>query len=67
MPLVTDAFWTTLLTESGPWVGLVFYLLYRDIQKEEAVREALRRNTQILAEMTTLFRERMPRQGGDRQ
>lgn len=60
-----DGAWTVLLTENGPWAGLVFYLLYRDIQKEGAVRAALNRNTQILTEMTTLFRERMPRGGGD--
>ena len=59
-----EEFWIALLKESGPWVGLVFYLLWRDIQKEEAVRDALHRNTQILAEMTTLIRERMPRSGG---
>lgn len=60
-----DGAWTALLTENGPWVGLTFYLLYRDIQKEDAVRNALNRNTQILSEMTTIIRERMPR-GGSR-
>lgn len=58
-----DPFWIALVTENGPWVGLTFYLLYRDIQKEVAVRDALNRNTQILAEMTTIIRERMPRGG----
>ena len=61
-----EQFWVSLLADNGPWVGLVFYLLYRDIQKEEAVRAALNRNTQILAEMTTIIRERMPRGGSER-
>ncbi len=59
-----EAGWAALLTENGPWVGLSFYLLYRDIQKESAVRDALNRNTRILTEMTTLIRERM-RSGSD--
>ena len=58
-----EAAWVALLVENGPWVGLTFYLLYRDVQKEGAVRDALNRNTQILSEMTTIIRERMPRGG----
>ena len=60
-----EAGWTVLLMENGPWVGLSFYLLYRDIQKEGAMRDALNRNTRILTEMTTLVRERM-RSGSER-
>lgn len=56
-----DSAWTVLFMENGPWVGLTFYLLYRDVQKEAAVRDALNRNTRILTEMTTLIRERMGR------
>ena len=48
-----------LLAENGPWVLLVFYLLYRDYQKEQAVRDALNKNTEILVEMTTIIRERL--------
>ena len=55
--------WAALLSEHGPWVGLVFYLLWRDVQKDAAVREALSSNTRILTEMTTLIRERMQRGG----
>lgn len=50
-----------LLAEHGPWVVLVFYLLYRDLQKDEATRAALEKNTEVLIEMTTLIRERLPR------
>ena len=56
-----DPQWTVLLSENGPWVGLVFYLLWRDVQKDAAVREALAANTRILTEMTTLIRERVGR------
>jgi hypothetical protein len=45
----------------GPWVVLVFYLLWRDLQKDAATREALNKNTAILIEMTTMVRERLPR------
>ncbi len=48
-----------LAAEHGPWVLLVFYLLYRDAQKDAVTRAALDKNTAILIEMTTLLRERM--------
>lgn len=51
----------SLLAENGPWALLVFYLLYRDLQKDEATREVLDKNTTILVEMTTMIRERLPR------
>jgi hypothetical protein len=39
---------------------MVFYLLFRDQQKDVATREVLNKNTLVLAEMTTLLRERLP-------
>ncbi len=56
-----DELLTKVLADSGPWVLLVFYLLYRDFQKEQALREALNKNTEILVEMTTMIRERLVR------
>jgi hypothetical protein len=53
--------WVPLLNQHGPWVLMVFYLLYRDGQKEQATREVLDKNTVVLTEMTTLLRERLPR------
>jgi hypothetical protein len=50
-----------LVTDHGPWVLLVFYLLYRDFQKDQATRDVLSKNTTVLVEMTTLVRERLPR------
>lgn len=49
------------LAEHGPWVLMVFFLLYRDLQKDQATRAVLDKNTQILVEMTTMIRERLPR------
>lgn len=48
-----------LLAEHGPWVLLVFYLLFRDAQKDLATREVLNKNTAVLIEMATLLRARM--------
>ncbi|MEO8529651.1 MAG: hypothetical protein ABI459_00360 [Deltaproteobacteria bacterium] len=56
--------WMPLLNQHGPWVVMVFYLLYRDGQKEQATRDVLDKNTVILTEMTTLLRERLPRSAG---
>ena len=50
-----------LVADHGPWVLLVFYLLYRDVQKDQATRDVLHQNTQVLTEMTTMVRERLPR------
>ena len=50
-----------LVAEHGPWVLLVFYLLYRDVQKDQATRAVLDKNTTILLEMATIIRERLPR------
>ena len=49
------------LAEHGPWVMLVFYLLWRDLQKDHATRELLTKNTHMLVEMATLVRERLPK------
>lgn len=56
-----DGLWLPILTEHGPWAMLVFYLLWRDQQKDLATRDVLSRNTAVLAEITTLLRERLPR------
>ncbi|MGH1369246.1 MAG: hypothetical protein ACRBCL_11585 [Maritimibacter sp.] len=53
-----------LLAEHGPWVLLVFYLLWRDLQKDQATRAVLDKNSAILIEITTIIRERLPRHGG---
>ena len=47
-----------IVAEDGPWVMLVFYLLWRDAQKDVATREALNKNTAVLIEMATLVRHR---------
>jgi len=56
--------WIGLLTEHGPWVLLVFFLLFKDHKKDETTRAALHRNTEIITELTTLIRERLPARGG---
>ncbi len=50
-----------ILSEHGPWVLLVFYLLWRDLQKDQATRAVLDKNSAILIEITTIIRERLPR------
>lgn len=54
----------SLLAEHGPWVLLVFYLLWRDLQKDQATRAVLDKNSAILIEITTIIRERLPYGGG---
>jgi len=49
------------VAEYGPWVAMVFYLLARDLQKDQATRAVLDKNTAVLVEMTTMIRERLPR------
>ena len=51
----------SLVAEHGPWVVLVFFLLWRDIQKEQATRSVLDKNAHVLTEIATVIRERMPR------
>ncbi len=55
-----------LLTDHGPWALLVFYLLYRDAQKDAATREALNKNTAVLIELATLLRTQIGGFGGGR-
>lgn len=55
-----------ILAEHGPWVMLVFYLLWRDLQKDQATRAVLDKNSAILIEITTIIRERLPRGGPGR-
>ena len=50
-----------LVSDHGPWVLLVFYLIYRDNQKDAATRDVLDKNTNILLELSTIIRERLPR------
>ncbi|MEO0655220.1 MAG: hypothetical protein AAFY77_10160 [Pseudomonadota bacterium] len=54
----------SVLSEHGPWVILVFYLLYRDVEKDRATRLLLDKNTAILVELSTIIRERLPAMGG---
>lgn len=51
----------SLVAEHGPWVVLVVFLLWRDIQKEKATRSGLDKNAHVLTEIATVIRERMPR------
>ena len=48
------------LSEHGPWVLLVFYLLYRDLEKDKIARTIIDRNTEVLTELATIIRERLP-------
>lgn len=50
-----------LVADHGPWALLVFYLLYRDFQKDQATRAVLDKNTTILTEVATIIRERLPK------
>ena len=50
-----------LIADHGPWVILVFFLLWRDAEKDRATRAVLDKNATILTEITTVIRERMPR------
>src|SRR5690606_37963306 len=48
-PPMPDSVWLPLLTEHGPWALMVFYLLWRDQQKEAATRDVLNHNSVVLA------------------
>ena len=50
-----------LVADHGPWVLLVFYLLFRDLQKDLATRAVLDKNTTTLLEMATIIKERLPK------
>ena len=39
-----------LVSEHGPWVLLVFYLLWRDLEKDKLARTLIDKNTAILVE-----------------
>ncbi len=49
-----------LVSEHGPWVLLVFYLLWRDLEKDKLARTLSDKNTAILVELSTIIRERLP-------
>ena len=49
-----------LVSEHGPWVLLVFYLLWRDLEKDKLARTLIDKNTAILVELSTIIRERLP-------
>lgn len=61
---MTNEVWLALITEHGPWAFLTVFLLWRDYQKDTATREVLNRNSEVLIEMATLVRERLPRGAG---
>ena len=50
-----------ILADHGPWVILVFFLLWRDAEKDKATRMVLDKNATILTEIATVIKERMPR------
>ena len=49
-----------ILAEDGPWVLLVFYLLYRDLEKDKITRSVIEKNSLVLTELTTIIKERLP-------
>ena len=50
-----------IVADHGPWVILVFFLLWRDAEKDRATRAVLDKNAAIMTEIATVIRERMPR------
>lgn len=58
---MADAVWLPILAEHGPWALMVFYLLWRDQQKDIATRAVLDKNTAVIGEMAVMLRERLPR------
>ena len=51
----------SLAAEHGPWVLLVFFLLWRDVQKDRITSETLDKNAVLLTKIATVIEERMPR------
>ena len=49
-----------MVSEHGPWVLLVFYLLYRDLEKDKVTRTVIDKNSLVLTELSTIIRERLP-------
>ena len=60
-PLMSGDLLVKLIADHGPWVILVFFLLWRDAEKDRATRVVLDKNAAILTEIATVIRERMPR------
>ena len=58
---VTNDLLARLAADHGPWALLVFYLLWRDVQKDQATRAVLDKNALVLTEIATVIKERMPR------
>ncbi len=58
---MTTGIFVGILAEHGPWVLLVYYLLYRDYQKDQATRDVVNKNSLVLSELALLIRERLPR------
>ena len=50
-----------LFAEHGPWVLLAVFLLWHDLQKDQATRAALDKTALVLTEIATVICERMPR------
>ncbi|MEM9344468.1 MAG: hypothetical protein AAGA87_15605 [Pseudomonadota bacterium] len=48
------------LTDDGPWVILVFFLIWRDFEKDKATRAVIDKSTAMLVEISTIVRERLP-------
>ena len=61
-PGMSDAIFR-ILADDGPWVLLVFYLLYRDFEKDKATRTVIDKNAHVLTEIATIVRERLPGPG----
>ncbi|MDJ0639394.1 MAG: hypothetical protein QNJ20_11210 [Paracoccaceae bacterium] len=59
--LLGGDFLLKIVADHGPWVILVFFLLWRDAEKDRATRAVLDKNAAILTEIATVIRERMPR------
>ena len=51
----------SLAAEHGPWVLLVFFLLWRDVQKDRITSETLDKNAVLLTKIATVIEERIPR------
>ena len=51
----------SFIADHGPWVALVFFLLWRDAEKDRATRAVLEKNAHILTEIATVIAERLPR------
>lgn len=49
-----------IVSEHGPWVLLVFYLLYRDLEKDKITRTVIEKNSLVLTELATIIKERLP-------